>query len=149
MASGAGRGKRKRDFSLRRPTASQERSGQKKSACSVRNDGVGGGRAGMRKGLEIHAEVVPFGVERLDQGDFLRSPPFLDFFFTRSGRADAGMWLEPNELGDVVFLYEAGKDFFFVLADAVWQVAGHAEVEDAGLAGHEVDVEGALHWQEL
>ncbi len=27
--------KRKRDFSLRRPTASQERSGKKKSACSV------------------------------------------------------------------------------------------------------------------
>src|SRR5260370_6944942 len=33
------RAKRKRDFSLRRPTASQERSGKKKSACSVRNDG--------------------------------------------------------------------------------------------------------------
>src|SRR5712692_5311750 len=41
----AGRRKRKRDFTLRRPTASQERSGKKKSACSVRNDGVGGGRA--------------------------------------------------------------------------------------------------------
>ena len=31
----------KRDFSLRRPTASRERSGKKKSACSARNDGGG------------------------------------------------------------------------------------------------------------
>src|SRR6266852_2606437 len=119
MASGAGRGKRKRDFSLRRPTASQERSGQKKSACFVRNDGVGGGRAGMRKGLEIQAEVVPFGVERLDQGDFLRSPRFLDFFFARDGGANGGVGLEPDKLGGVVFLRAAGDGFFFVLVDAV------------------------------
>jgi hypothetical protein len=33
--------KRKRDFSLRKPTLSQERKGKKKSACSVRNDGGG------------------------------------------------------------------------------------------------------------
>ena len=32
----------KRDFSLRRPTLSQERKGKKKSASSVRNDGQGG-----------------------------------------------------------------------------------------------------------
>src|SRR6266478_2271452 len=42
------RAKRKRDFSLRRPTASQERSGKKKSACSARNDGGGGGSFGKR-----------------------------------------------------------------------------------------------------
>ncbi len=30
----------RRDFSLRRPTHSQERMRKKKSACSVRNDGV-------------------------------------------------------------------------------------------------------------
>ena len=56
------------------------------------------------------------------------------------------MWLEPDEFGDVVFLREAGEDFCLVLADADREVAGDAEVEDAGLAGHEVDVEGALHW---
>jgi hypothetical protein len=32
----------KRDFSLRRPTHSQERMRKKESACSVRNDGVAG-----------------------------------------------------------------------------------------------------------
>jgi hypothetical protein len=33
---------RRREIShIRRPTASQERSGKKKLACSVRNDGVG------------------------------------------------------------------------------------------------------------
>jgi len=55
------------------------------------------------------------------------------------------MWLEPDELGDVVLFCEAGKEFFFVLANAVRKIAGYAEVEDARFAGHEVDVEGALH----
>ena len=59
------------------------------------------------------------------------------------------MWLEPDELGDVVLFCEAGKGFCFVLTDAERQVAGHAKVEDAGLAGHEVNVEGTLHGREL
>jgi hypothetical protein len=37
-----GRREEKRDFSLRRPTHSQERMRKKKSACSVRNDGWAG-----------------------------------------------------------------------------------------------------------
>src|SRR5216683_7648080 len=41
------RSEEKRDFSLRRPTHSQERMRKKKSACFVRNDGGGTGR--MRK----------------------------------------------------------------------------------------------------
>ena len=61
----------------------QERKRKKKSACSVRNDGVVVGvEGGMRKGLEIQAEVIPFGVEGFDQGDFLGTPPLFDFFFT-------------------------------------------------------------------
>src|SRR5216684_5691513 len=36
---GGATGQEKRDFSLRRPTLSQERKRKKKSACSVRNDG--------------------------------------------------------------------------------------------------------------
>ncbi len=55
------------------------------------------------------------------------------------------MGLEPDEVGDVVLFCEAAEDSCFVLADTHREVAGHAEVEDAGLAGHEVDVEGALH----
>ena len=41
------RSEEKRDFSLRRPTHSQERMRKKKSACFVRNDGARAGR--MRK----------------------------------------------------------------------------------------------------
>src|SRR5258708_9423298 len=37
------RDEEKRDSSLRRPTASQERRGKNKSACYVRNDGGGAG----------------------------------------------------------------------------------------------------------
>jgi len=32
-----------------------------------------------------------------------------------------------------------------VLEDALGEITGDADVEDAGLAGHEVDVVGALH----
>ena len=59
------------------------------------------------------------------------------------------MRLEPDELADVVLFCEAGEYFLFVLADAESQVAGHTEVEDAGLAGHEVNVEGTLHGGKL
>ena len=40
---------------------------------------------------------------------------------------------------------EAGDEFFFVLVDALDEVAGYADIENAGFAGHEVDVEGAFH----
>ena len=92
---------------------------------------MGGGRVGRRKGLEGQAEVAPFGVEGLYQGNFLGAAPLFDFFFARDCRADAGVGFEPDELGDVVLFCEAGKDFCFVLADADRQVAGYAEVEDA------------------
>src|SRR5260370_6567461 len=42
--------KSKRDFSLRRPTLSQERKRKKKSARSVRNDGQGARPRGVRRG---------------------------------------------------------------------------------------------------
>ena len=59
------------------------------------------------------------------------------------------MGFEPDEVGNVVLFCEAGKDFFFVLADAVRKIAGYAEVEDARFAGHEINVEGALHERQL
>jgi hypothetical protein len=106
-----------------------------------------GGGVGVEdeEGLEIQAEVVPVGIERLDQGDFLGAAPLFDFFFTRYCRANVGVGLEPDEFGDVVLFCEAREDFCLVLANAVRQVAGYAKVEDAGLAGHEVDVEGTVH----
>ena len=85
------------------------------------------------------------GVEELDQGDFLGAPPLFDFLFTRYCGANASVGLEPDELGGVVLLREAGQFLFFVLADANGQVASHAEVKNAGFAGHEVDVGSAVH----
>jgi hypothetical protein len=54
--------KRQRDFSLRRPTLSQERKRKKKSACSVRNDG-GGVRFESGGFLEFEFGGVAEGVE--------------------------------------------------------------------------------------
>ena len=55
------------------------------------------------------------------------------------------MGLEPDEFSNVIPLSETGNDFSFVLADANGQVASHAEVKNAGLAGHEIDVGSAVH----
>ncbi len=55
------------------------------------------------------------------------------------------MRLKPDEFGAVVFCGEAGGEFLFVLKNAFAEVAGDAEVDDARLAGHEVDVVGAVH----
>ena len=111
--------------------------------------GAESGREKGRAGLEVQAEVVPFRVEGFDQGNFLGAAPLFYFLFMRDGRTDGRVRLEPYELGGVVLLREAGKDFFFVLADAVRQIAGHTEVQDSRFAGHEVDVEGALHGRGL
>jgi hypothetical protein len=59
------------------------------------------------------------------------------------------MGFEPDEVGNVLLFCEAGKGFFFVLADAVRKIAGYAEVEDARFACHEIEMEGALHEREL
>jgi hypothetical protein len=57
-------GRKKKDFSLRRPTLSQERKRKKKSACSVRNDG-GGLRSGLGGFLEF--EVGGVGEEEKEK----------------------------------------------------------------------------------
>ncbi len=54
--------KRKRDFSLRRPTASQERKRKKKSACSVRNDG--GGREARKNPPAAFDPVTASGMQK-------------------------------------------------------------------------------------
>lgn len=115
---------------------------EKASACFVRNDGA---RRSLRRALGGGAEVVPVGVEGFDQGDFLGAVPALDFFFAGNGGAGGGVRLEPDEFGAVVFFGETGDELLFVLAGAFGEVARNTQIENAGLAGHEVDVESAGH----
>jgi hypothetical protein len=76
-------------------------------------------------------QVVPLSVVCVDERDFLGSPPRFDFFFARDGALGCAMHLEPDKLGDVVFLGEAVEFLFFVFLDAAQQVAGDADVEHA------------------
>ena len=84
----------------------------------------------MTDGSKRQAEVVPARIQRLDQGDFLGSAPLFDFFFTGNCGADAGMWLEPNELGDVVFLCEARDFLLLMLPYSAQQIICHAGIQD-------------------
>jgi len=88
-------------------------------------------------------------VEGFEEGDFLGTVPTLDFLFAGNRGAGGRVGLEPDQFGAVVFLGKAGDEFLLVLVDASGELAGDAQIEDAGSAGHEVDVEGALHGGEL
>ena len=77
---------------------SQEVKGRRKSPCFVRNDGLA---------LEFKSEVVPAGIEGLDQRDLFFAPPSFDLFLMRDCRSDAEVRLKPNQLRDVVFLTES------------------------------------------
>jgi hypothetical protein len=87
------------------------------------------------RGKSVHseggAEVVPVWVQRFDQGYLFGATPRFDFLFARDGRASNGVRLEPDEIGEVVLLCEAGDEFFFVLPYAFDQLAGHSDVEHA------------------
>jgi hypothetical protein len=61
-------------------------------------------------------------------------------FFAGDGVADVGEGLEVDEFDRVVFGAEAGEEFLFVLRYAGFEVVGDAGVEDAGGAGHDIDV---------
>jgi len=63
------------------------------------------------------------------------------------GVADVLKWLEVDEFCGVVGLAEAGNCFGFMLGDAMEEIVGHADVENAGLAGHDVDV--INHWRDF
>jgi hypothetical protein len=89
---------------------------------------------------EVVAEVAPGGVAAFDEEDFFLAAPAFELFFAGDGVADVGERLEIDEFGGVVLRAEAGEEFLFVLRDAGFEVAGDPGVEDAGGAGHDIDV---------
>jgi len=89
---------------------------------------------------EVGAEVAPGGVGPFDQKDFFLAAPAFKLLFAGDGVANVGEGLEVDEFGRVVLRAEAGEEFVFVLRYAGFEVAGDAGVEDAGGAGHDIDV---------
>ena len=84
-------------------------------------------------------------VHGFDQGDFLRAEPSLDLLFAGDSVAGVGKLLEVNQSGAMVFCCEAGDEVLFVLKDAAVKAVGHASVESAAFAGHDVNPEASMH----
>jgi hypothetical protein len=89
---------------------------------------------------EVGTEVAPGGVGVFEEEDFFLAAPTFELFFAGDGVADVREGLEVYEFGGVVLRAEAGKEFLFVLRDTSFEMAGNAGVEDAGGAGHDIDM---------
>jgi hypothetical protein len=89
---------------------------------------------------EVGAEVAPSGIGAFDQKDFFLAAPAFELLFAGEGVANVGKGLEVDEFGRIVLRAEAGEAFLFVLRDSGFEVAGDAGVEDAGSAGHDIDM---------
>ena len=85
-------------------------------------------------------KVAPGGVLFFDQEDFFGAAPAFELFFAGDGVARVAEGFEIDELGGVIGLGEAGDLFLLVLHYAGVEVVGYADIENAGLAGHDVDV---------
>jgi hypothetical protein len=79
-------------------------------------------------------------VSRFDQLALFFSAPGFHFLFAADGRHDITVAFEIDKARHVVLCGESGECVGLVLEDSVFDRAGHADVEDAGLAGENVDV---------
>jgi len=86
------------------------------------------------------AEIFPFRVFGFDQLDFFFSALGFHFFFAADRGHYISMTFDVYEVGHIVFGSESFEGVGFVLEDAVLDVASHSDVEDAALAGKNVDV---------
>jgi hypothetical protein len=99
-------------------------------------DFLGSGRGAT----ELGAQVLPGGVQGFDEVDFFFAAPGFPLFFAGDGGAGGVEGLEVDEFDGAVAGGEAGGALRLVLGDAAFEVVGHAGVEDAGGAGHDVGV---------
>ena len=81
-------------------------------------------------------------IERFDQGDLSGAEPALDLFFTGDGGADVAESLHVDEFAGALTGRKARDLMLLVLQDTSLDVVGDTGVEDAGCAGHDVDVVG-------
>ena len=94
---------------------------------------------------EIEIEVAPARIHPFDQGELFLAGSALDLLFAGDSVAGVGKLLEVNQSGAMVFCCEAGDEVLFVLKDAAVKAVGHASVESAAFAGHDVNPEASMH----
>ena len=98
--------------------------------------------------LELHLQVIPLRIERLDQRDLLLSPPALDLLLPLDCITRAAEVLEVHKPLDAIPLRESGHQPLAMLRDAPGKVVRHADVQRARMIGHDVN-EVALHATEI
>jgi hypothetical protein len=96
-----------------------------------------------RRGGSAHppsfvGEVLPTRIERLNQRDFLLTPPGFDFFLPGDSCAHVAIHFVEHEARDVVFLCEAAEDFLLVLGHASFDAARDPGIEDCQLASQDL-----------
>ena len=93
----------------------------------------------------MSGEVLPGGIVRFDELDFLLAGPRFDFFFAGDGVEDVGEGFEVDQAVYSVTLGEARVGGLAMLECAVVKVAGDTGVESAGTVGEDVHGVGFGH----
>jgi hypothetical protein len=86
------------------------------------------------------AQVLPVGVHRIDQGDLLLTPPFLDLFFSLYCRNGVAYHFEVKQPVNLVFVREAGYQVTLMLMDSFSDIACYPNIKSARFARHDVHV---------
>ena len=87
-------------------------------------------------------QIVPIGVELLNQSDFSGSIVLLQSFFSLNRVFSIIELFEIDQPVDLIFLREAFHQFQAMFGDATSEIIGHADVERASdSAGQNVYVE--------
>ena len=92
----------------------------------------------------VFAEVEPARVGFFDEGDLFGARPAFELLFSGDGCGGRVIDFVPDEARAAVLGSEAIVGAGFVFAVAADHAVGHADVEDAGSAGHDVDEVAAV-----
>src|SRR5256885_12782866 len=111
-----------------------------RTALAVRNLLVAFRRRILKRNLltPIGSKILPRRIRFNYQGNFLFTPPCLDLCLSRDGVSDMFEALIPHQPIDPVFPSEASAFSGFMAEHTRYQRPGHADIECAALARHQV-----------
>ena len=93
--------------------------------------------------LYLLREVIPFGIYRLYQFEFLFSISSLELFFSHDCRFDIFKIFIVHTESTIIFFCETFHDSLFVFFDSSEKIIGYSSIESSiSLTCHDVDVSG-------
>jgi len=91
--------------------------------------------------VPIRSQILPGGIYCFYQRDLSPSQPPLKLLLAVNGISNVLVPLEVDQAMNFVVASEPRAEAVLVLPDASLQIVGDPDIEDARLAGHDVDVE--------